>query len=186
MFEKYKPKEFVGSKDEILKVFDSFKKPCVLKITNKLHKTEFGGVVLNIKTKEELLKALEKLEKLDNKFLLQEQVKGIELFVGSKIDPTFGKVLVFGIGGIFTEVYQDITIRKIPISEKDIESMFDDIKGKKLIFGYRNIKTNIQKLKAFLLDLSKHLEKTEYKELDINPLMINEDGVYCVDVKVIT
>ncbi len=186
MFEKYKPKEFIGSKDEIIDVFDNFKKPCVLKITNKLHKTEFGGVVLNINTKNELIKALEKLEKLDEKFLLQEQVKGIELFVGSKIDQTFGKVLVFGIGGIFTEVYNDVTIRKIPISEKDIESMFEDIKGKKLIFGYRNIKTNVQKLKEFLLDLSKYLEKTEYKELDINPLIINEEGVYCVDIKVIT
>ncbi len=186
MFEKYKPKEFIGSKDEILKVFDNFKKPCVLKITNKLHKTEYGGVILNIKTKEELIKAFEKLEKLDTKFLIQEQIKGIELFVGSKIDPTFGKVLVFGIGGIFTEIYQDITIRKIPLEEKDIESMFNDLKGKKLIYGYRNIKTNVQKLKTFLLDLSKYLEKIEYKELDINPLILNEEGVYCIDVKVIT
>jgi len=186
MFEKYKPKEFIGSKDEIIEVFNSFKKPCVLKITNELHKTEFGGVVLNINTKDDLLKALEKLEKLDSQFLLQEQVKGIELFIGSMIDPTFGKVLAFGIGGIFTEVYQDITIRKIPINEKDIESMLEDIKGKKMIFGYRNIKTNIQKLKEFLLNLSKYLEKIEYKELDINPLIINENGVYCVDVKVIT
>ena len=186
MFEKYKPREFVGSKEEIINVFDDFDKPCVLKITNKLHKTEFGGVILNIKTKEDLIKALEKLENLDDKFMLQEQIEGIELFVGSKIDPTFGKVIVFGIGGIFTEVYHDVTIRKIPIDEKDINSMINDLQGKKLIYGYRNIKTDVQKLKTFLLDLSRYLEKFNYKELDINPLILNEKGVFCVDVKVIT
>ena len=186
MFEKYKPKEYIGSKQEIIKVFDKFKKPCVLKITNKIHKTEFGGVVLNINTKEELLKALNKLEKIDDKFLLQEQVKGVELFVGSKVDETFGKVIVFGIGGIYTEIYKDITIRKIPINEEDIESMFNDLKGKKLIYGYRNIKTNVQKLKEFLIEFSNYLKNKNYKEIDINPLILNEENVYCVDIKVIT
>ena len=157
-----------------------------------MHKTEKKVVFINLNSKKDLENAYDSLkkvifkEKLENySILLQKQVSGIELILGIKEDKQFGKVLLFGSGGIFTEVLKDSSIKILPVSKKDINDMLENTKiGFVLKNGYRSKKYAFKDLENILLNLSKIAIKEDTKELDINPLIINENGIYIVDSRV--
>ena len=136
---KYKVVNKEGDLDKIDLKFPVALKVCSSKI---LHKTDVGGVKLNIKDKKELKKIFKEFRKKfpkENLLVDQMEEKGVEIIIGLVQDPTFGLSIMCGIGGIYTELYQDVTFRVVPIDRYDAEQMVEEIKGKKLLEGFRNI-----------------------------------------------
>ena len=166
--------------------------PVALKVcSNKiLHKTDVGGVKLEIKDLKELKKIFKEFrEKFPKENLLVDQMenKGVEIIIGLVQDPTFGLSIMFGIGGIFTELYQDVTFRVVPIVRYDAEQMIEEIKGKKLLEGFRNIHSN----KKLVIDLIMKISKigkefmNHIDQMDLNPVFVYADDYCVVDAKLI-
>jgi len=172
----------------------SIKAPLVLKIISQqaIHKTEFGGVRI-VNHKDEVFSAFEDILAVAKKnklkiegILVQEFIEGQQLIIGIKKDSVFGHVIAFGLGGIFTELLKDVSIRKCPISIADAQEMIDELKSSKLFHGFRNIKLNTQLLKETLVTISKLPQKhKDIKELDINPFILNAKEGKAVDVRVV-
>ena len=170
------------------------KPPLVLKIISKdaLHKSEIHGVRIIQHQSEveenfqDLLRiAKEKKLRLDG-ILVQEYSKGIETIIGIKNDGVFGHVLLFGLGGIYTEVLEDISIRKCPITYEDAGEMIDELKAKKIFYGFRGGKVNLQFLKRILVKASELPGRYKHiQELDINPFILGERAGKVVDARMV-
>ncbi len=161
--------------------------PVVLKLVSPkvIHKTEAGGVTA-VRQLDFLRETASKfLEK--GKVLVQEHCQGVEMFLGIKNDPSFGHVLLAGIGGIFVEVYKDVAFRVCPINAREAEQMLDELKGKALLDGVRGQKpVNRKALVDAMVKLSKLPEKIpDIEELDINPFFINEKEGKAVDARLV-
>ncbi len=170
----------------------NLKFPVALKVcSNKiLHKTDIGGVKLGIKDLEELRKIFKDFrEKFPKENLLVDQMaeKGVEIIIGLVQDPTFGLSIMFGIGGIFTELYQDVTFRVVPIVRYDAEQMIEEIKGKKLLEGFRNIHANKKLVIDLIMKVSKiGKELIDYiDQMDLNPVFVYADDYCVVDAKLV-
>lgn len=180
----------VKTKEDIEKL--KIKYPVALKICSRaiLHKTDVGGVILNIDNKPVLLRKFEQFEKKfpGETFLIDEMApKGVEMIIGLVQDPTFGLTIMCGVGGIYTELYQDVSFRVIPIDEFDAKEMLDEVKGKKLLEGFRNIKANKELFIELLLKISKLGEELidHIDQMDINPVFVYKDSLCVVDAKLI-
>lgn len=167
--------------------------PVVMKIVSPeiIHKTERKGVALGI-LRDQVAPTYRALRKAAGSakvegVLIQQQATGREMIVGSKVDPTFGPVLMVGLGGIFVEVLQDVSFRLVPLERKDAGEMLRELKGYALLAGARGQKPlNLAKLEDFLLAVSRMVEKTPaIKELDINPAFATDRGIWAADVRVI-
>jgi len=166
--------------------------PVALKVcSNKiLHKTDVGGVKLNIKDYDELKQSFKTFKKkfLKEELLIDEMVdKGVEIIIGLVKDPTFGLTIMYGLGGIYTELYKDVTFRVVPIDVFDAREMVDEIKGKKLLEGFRNIKADKKQVIDLLMKVSDigwelidHID-----QMDLNPVFIYKDSYCVVDAKLI-
>ena len=178
----------VSSPDEVP---DDVPLPAAVKVSSReiLHKTDVGGVKLNLNSVEEVKRAVsEILQKFPGARALVEAMArpGIEIIVGVIKDQTFGHAIMFGLGGIFTEVLKDVTFRVIPISRVDAEEMLTEIKGRKLLEGFRGMKVDREAIVNLLLSVSRLVEENPgIVEMDLNPVFAREDGVEVVDVKVI-
>ena len=166
--------------------------PVALKVcSNKiLHKTDVGGVKLNIKDKKELLKIFKKFKKkFPKEKLLVDQMeeKGVEIIIGLVQDPTFGLTIMAGIGGIYTELYKDVTFRVVPVDRDIAEDMVEEIKGKKLLEGFRNIPANKELVIDLILKVSKIGEELidRIDQMDLNPVFVYKDDICVVDAKLI-
>jgi len=180
---------------DIKKAEKSIKKyPIVLKIISPkaVHKTDVNAVRIVHKKedferefKDLIIMAKKKRIPL-NGILVQEYIKGREVIIGIKNDPSFGHAIMFGIGGIMVEVLKDVTFRICPIEESDAESMIQELKTKQILYGVRGEKAvNINLLKRILVQASLIPKKHKnIEELDINPLIINEKEAKAVDVRV--
>ncbi|MEM3038583.1 MAG: acetate--CoA ligase family protein [Thermoplasmata archaeon] len=172
--------------------FSSLRFPVALKICSPriLHKTDVGGVVLNIQTREELSKAVEDMKKRfpGEGMLVEPMYKGIvEVIIGLINDATFGLTLMFGVGGIYTEVYKDVTFRVVPIGRADVEEMISEIKAAPILEGARKVKVDREKLIEVILKTSEFAEKNSdiIDQMDLNPVFLTEDSVRAVDAKLI-
>ena len=168
----------------------SLQYPLVAKVASEeiLHKTDVGGVVLGIDSEEKLRSSVEKLiKKFNSPVLVEEMLKGeIEAIVGVLNDPSFGHAIMFGLGGIFTEVFKDVTFRVIPINRKDAEMMLGDIRGRKILEGYRGKVIDREALIDLLLKVSKVVEDNpEIEGMDLNPVLLMEKGYAVLDAKII-
>jgi acyl-CoA synthetase (NDP forming) len=166
--------------------------PVALKVCSPkiLHKTDVGGVHLDIKDMEELRRVFKAFrKKFPKEPLLVDQMaeKGVEIIVGLVQDPTFGLTVMAGIGGIFTELYKDVTFRVVPIDQYDAESMVEEIKGKKLLEGFRNMQADKQLVIDLLLRSSKIGEELmdHIDQMDLNPVFVYKDDICVVDAKLI-
>lgn len=172
--------------------------PVVMKVSSPqiIHKTESGGIILNVQNEGEVSAAYKKISKnvkasqgkaTIEGIIVQKQIQGKEVIIGSKIDPSFGPVIMFGLGGIFVEVLQDVAFRLVPIEKKDAEEMIREIKGYPVLAGIRGEKpVNIKKIEELLLAISSLVQKNpSIKELDINPVLVNEKEALPVDVRII-
>ena len=166
--------------------------PVALKVcSNKiLHKTDVGGVKLNIKDKEELLKTFKSFKKKfpkENLLVDQMEEKGVEIIIGLVQDPTFGLTIMAGIGGVYTELYKDVSFRVVPIDRIAAEEMIEEIKGKKLLEGFRNIPANKKLVIDLILKVSKIGEELmdHIDQMDLNPVFVYKDDICVVDAKLI-
>lgn len=181
----------VVSKEEELGQLDlSF--PVALKVCSReiLHKTDVGGVRLNIQDEKELHNVFKEFRKKfpEEKFLVdQMEEKGVEMIIGLVQDPTFGLTIMAGIGGIFTELYKDVSFRVVGIDRYDAEQMIEELKGKKLLEGFRNMKADKELFISLLLKVSKLGEELmdRLDQMDLNPVFVYEDRVCVVDAKLI-
>jgi acetyltransferase len=185
------PKTIFFSKKEELD-FASIKYPVALKTATGLaHKTDFGLIKANIEDRVELENHIElmtqKSKENDLKpfFALQEMLVGQEVLI-SAIDTEFGKVITYGLGGIFVEVMKDVSQKIAPINDSDVEEMLLEVKGTKLLQGYRTKKVyNIDSMKKVLKQLSTLvLTYPQIKEIEFNPVFVTESGCFAVDAVV--
>lgn len=166
--------------------------PTVLKVSdpNILHKSDVGGVALNIKDYKELKMKFEemKMKFPKSKFLIESMEKpGVEVIIGLIKDRTFGLSIMFGLGGIFTELYRDVSFRLVPIEGIDAREMVEEIKARKIFEGFRGIKASKDAVIDLLLKVSKfgndHYEIID--QLDLNPVIVRENDAVVVDAKLI-
>jgi acyl-CoA synthetase (NDP forming) len=180
-----------------LELGDKIGYPLVLKLSSIIHKTDIGGVITNVHNGLDLTNAwrelVENLEKHNIQYetsggiMLQKQIKGVELIAGLKEDPVFGPVIMLGSGGTFVETMKDVVFRACPISFSDADEMINDIKAYTLLKGVRGAKpANLEALKETLFILSKLHKKHMIQELDINPLIVNEEGAFVADARIVT
>jgi len=166
--------------------------PVALKVCSPaiLHKTDVGGVRLNIQNEAELKKTFKEFRKkfpAENLLVDQMEEKGVEIIVGLVQDPTFGLSIMCGIGGIFTELYKDVSFRVVPIDSYDAVHMVEELAGKKLLEGFRGIKANKQFVIDLVLKVSKLGEEfiDQVDQMDLNPVFVYEKRICVVDAKLI-
>ena len=163
--------------------------PLVMKVCSKkiMHKTDVGGVILNITNEQQLKKNFLFLkEKFGEKILIEEmEEKGIEIIIGTTKDEFFDKVIMVGIGGIFTEIYKDVSFRKIPITRKDAEEMLEELKAYKIFEGFRGFKIDKESVINLILKVAEIVEKNKISQMDLNPVFVYEKGLKVIDAKVI-
>ncbi len=192
------PGKIVDNISSAISEADEIGYPVALKILSSewLHKSDMGGVKLNIYDKTELLGAFSELYDLFYKqtpqgvlqgILIQKYIKGLELLFGIKRDPQFGSIVLAGFGGIYTEVFRDISKRIVPVSESEAENMLGNLKSFPLLAGIRGqAGADISRLKEIILSLSQMAkEYPEIEELDLNPVVVTKDGCWCVDARII-
>ncbi|OGS56019.1 MAG: hypothetical protein A3K60_06630 [Euryarchaeota archaeon RBG_19FT_COMBO_56_21] len=163
----------------------------VLKVCSPtiLHKTDVGGVVLDV-PKDQLEQEFGKMKEKfpDDKILVEShQDRRVEVIVGLINDPTFGLTIMFGLGGIYTEVYKDVTFRIVPIKKEDAEEMLKEIKAAPILEGFRRIKVDRDAIVNILLKVSALGEKYKDRidQMDLNPVFVREKGASVVDAKLL-
>jgi len=184
---KYKLVNKLGDLENLGLKFPVALKVCSSKI---LHKTDVSGVKLDIKNMDELKKTFKDFRKKfpkENLLVDQMEEKGVEIIVGLVQDPTFGLSIMFGIGGIFTELYKDVTFRIVPIEKNDAKQMVEEIEGKELLEGFRNIPANKQLVIDLIMKVSKIGKELmdHIDQMDLNPVFVYGDDLSVVDAKLI-
>jgi len=173
--------------------------PVVLKVVSPqiTHKTDVGGVKLDLKSPEEVAAAFDEImaaarraapdAAIDGVSVQQMARPGIEVIVGVSTDPQFGPVIMFGLGGVLVEVLKDVSFRIIPIAPRDARQMIREIKGFPLLEGYRGQDpADLAALESLLLRVSEFVEQQpEVSELDLNPVFAYKDGALAVDARIV-
>lgn len=181
--------EFVSADSEALTAFaERVGYPVVAKVVGPIHKSDVGGVALNISDKELLEFQIGRLMKIEGAtgVMVQKMLRGTELFIGAKYEPRFGHVVLCGLGGIFVEVLKDVSSGLAPLSMSEAESMIHSLRGYPIIKGTRGqAGLNERKYQDIIVRLSTLLRfATEIKEIDINPLLADENHVTAVDARI--
>ena len=173
--------------------------PVVLKILSPqiVHKTEAGGVVLNLHTEAEVRQAFDYVTKRVREYDPNAEILGVtvqpmvskrgyEVILGAKTDPLFGPVILFGMGGVGVELFQDFSIGLPPLNQTLVRRMMEETKVYQLLKGYRNVPpANIKLLDEIMVRFSQMLiDFPQLKEVDINPLLINEEEACAVDARI--
>jgi acyl-CoA synthetase (NDP forming) len=191
--------ELAENEEEALKLAERIGFPVVLKIVSPdiIHKSDVGGVIVNLKNAKEVGNAykqiLSNVKKHDANakivgMLVQEMAPAsTEVIVGSIKDPQFGPALMFGLGGVFVEVLKDVTFKIAPVTEEEAHEMIEEVKAYPLLKGYRGSPpADINAIVKIILATSKLvMEHEEIKELDLNPIMVYEKGAKAVDARII-
>ncbi|MGV8058073.1 MAG: acetate--CoA ligase family protein [Smithellaceae bacterium] len=175
--------------------------PVVMKIVSPqiLHKSDAGGVMVGLKTREEVTAAFERIVTNAGNFNSDAEINGVlivkmaspgeEVILGATRYPIFGPLLMFGLGGIFVEVFKDVEFRLAPLDRNDTHQMIQSIKGYKLLKGFRGRpKADTQILEKILMSLSEMvMNHPDIKEMDINPMLVHEEGkgATAVDCRII-
>lgn len=182
------PEMVNDSKGELTAFADKVGYPVVAKVVGPVHKSDVGGVALNIMSAEHLEMEFDRMMKIEGAkaIMVQKMIKGKELFIGAKYEPRFGHIVLCGLGGIFVEVLKDVSSGLAPLSYDEAYSMIRSLRAYKIIKGTRGQKgLNEQKYAEIIVRLSTLLRfTTEIKELDINPLLADEDNVTAVDARI--
>lgn len=181
--------EFTSSdKDELLAFARKIKYPVVAKVVGPVHKSDMGGVALNIRCDEHLLFEYERMMKLPGVtgIMVQPMLKGQELFLGATYENKFGHIVFCGLGGIFVEVLKDVSYGLAPLSYDETFSMIRSLRGYPIIKGTRGQRgIDEQQYADLIVRLSTLLRfANEIKEMDINPLVATEHGLFAVDARI--
>lgn len=190
----------VHNEEEAVRAAEEIGYPVVAKIVspNIVHKTDVGGVILGIETPQGVREAYLKLRDIVKKIpyaelegvLVQKMMpKGVELIVGAVADDIFGHVILFGLGGIYTEIYRDVSIRLAPVSDQEAWDMVKEVKAYRILTGYRGlVPRDIPAIVDIIVKFSNLIvENPEIKQADLNPLLALEEGkgAYVIDARFI-
>ncbi|HLB69660.1 MAG: acetate--CoA ligase family protein [Candidatus Methanoperedens sp.] len=183
------------SADEAFAIASQIGTPVAMKISSPdiSHKSDVGGVVLNVRrgevrtTYNRIISQIKKAvpdANIEGVLVQQMAPPGHEIIVGLKKDVQFGHAIMFGLGGIFVEVYRDVSFRVVPIEKKEALEMISEIKAHPVLRGIRGRKpASIPSIADVLVSVSKIAEMEKIIELDINPLIVNEGGAIAVDAR---
>ena len=178
----------VTNKKDLLALADRTGFPLALKVVGHVHKSDVGGVTLNIKSKTHLEAEFNRMIKIQGvkAVLVQQMLTGTELFIGAKYEPKFGHIILCGLGGIFVEVLGDVSSGLAPLTFNEAVSMIRSLKGYRIIRGTRGKPgINEQKFAEIIVRLSSLLRfATEIKEMDLNPLIGSPEAVTVVDARI--
>ena len=181
--------EFVSAKaDEVLAFAKRTGFPVVAKVVGPVHKSDVGGVALNIKSERHLALEFERMMQIPGatSVMVQPMLRGTELFVGAKYEDRFGHVVLCGLGGIFVEVLKDVSSGLAPLTYEEAYSMIHSLRAYKIIKGTRGQRgVNEARFAEIIVRLSTLLRfATEIKEMDINPLLATEHNIIAVDARI--
>ena len=186
--------------DEAVNLASQIGYPVVLKILSPqiIHKTDAGGVVLDINSEAEVREAFERINKKAKEYNPNAEIQGVtvqpmikkqgyEVIIGAKTDPLFGPVILFGMGGIGVELFKDFAIGIPPLNQTLVRRMMEETKVHQLLKGYRNVPpANIRLLEGIVVQFSQMLlDFPQLKEVDINPLFINENEALAFDARIV-
>ena len=191
--------ELIRSEGEISKLTENINYPVVMKIVSPdiIHKSDAGGVKLDIKDEKEAKLAYQEIIFQAKKYNKKARISGViaytmvpqetEIIIGMMKDPHFGPVAMFGLGGIFVEVLKDVSFRIIPLEERDAREMITEIKGYEILKGARGESPrDIKAIEEVLMKVSKlTMENPEINEIDLNPIFVFEKGLQVVDARMI-
>ena len=191
--------KLIKSEDEIIGLAKEINFPIAMKIVSPdiIHKTDAGGVKIDIKDEKEAklayqgiiseAKKYNKEAKISGAIVYTMVPQGTEIIIGMMKDPHFGPVVMFGLGGIFVEVLKDISFRILPIEERDAREMITEIKGYEILKGARGeASKDIEAIKNLLLKISQlALENPEISEIDLNPIFVFDKSLQVVDARMI-
>ena len=182
--------EFVStSKDELAEFAERVGYPVVAKVVGPVHKSDVGGVALNIRSKQVLTAEFDRMMQIPGatSVMVQKMIKGTELFIGAKYEERFGHVVLCGLGGIFVEALRDVSSGLAPLSYEEAYSMIHSLRAYKILKGTRGQKgINERKYAEIIVRLSTLLRfATEIKEIDINPLLADDNDVIAVDARIL-
>jgi len=162
--------------------------PIVIKVysTEVVHKNKAGLIQTGILNENDVLEAYKKLTRIARnsnlkrfEIVVQKEIRGNEFIIGAKYDETFGHIVIFGLGGIYTEILRAISMRVCPINRKVAKDMIKEIANLEL-----NDKS-VENLASIIMSVSKMIEKSMVKVIDLNPVIVNENGVFIVDVRLL-
>jgi acetyl-CoA synthetase (ADP-forming) len=188
-----------SNREDAAKYADEIGYPVVLKIVSPdiIHKSDAGGVKLNLLNKSEVITGFDQIVKNAKKYKANASIsgvsvqkmvsQGIEVIVGIKDDPQFGKVIMFGLGGLLTELLKDFSLRLVPISQREAEKMISEIRAHQLLEGYRNYRpSDKESLISILMKVSALVQQNpSIKEMDLNPVLSYPDGAVAIDARII-
>ena len=182
--------EFVSAdKEELIAEAEKMGYPIVAKVVGPVHKSDVGGVTLNIRSKEHLASEFDRMMQIKdaNSVMIQKMISGMELFIGAKYEDRFGHIVLCGLGGIFVEALKDVSSGLAPLTMPEAESMICSLRGYKILQGTRGQKgINQQRYAEIIVRLSTLLRHaTEIKEMDLNPLLAEGDNVTAVDARIL-
>ncbi|MEM4703682.1 MAG: bifunctional acetate--CoA ligase family protein/GNAT family N-acetyltransferase [Candidatus Bathyarchaeia archaeon] len=194
------PTKIAHNPDEAAQLAQQMGYPVVLKILSPqiVHKTDAGGVVLDISNEKELREAYDQIIRKAKEYrpdaeiigvTVQPMIKkrGYEVIIGSKTDPLFGPVILFGMGGIGVELFKDFSLGLPPLNQTLVRRIMEETKVYQLLKGYRNVPpANLKLLEEIMVLFSQMLiDFPQLKEVDINPLFINEKEAYAFDARIV-
>ncbi|MBN1415917.1 MAG: acetate--CoA ligase family protein [Bacteroidales bacterium] len=182
------PEGVARKKKELIQLAQKIGFPLAIKVIGPVHKSDVGGVTLNIKSETHLVAEFHRMMKIKGvkSVLLQQMITGMELFIGATYEPHFGHVILCGLGGIFVEVLHDVSSGLAPLTFNEAYSMIRNLKSYKIIQGTRGQEgINEERLAEILVRLSSLLRfATEIKEMDLNPLIGNSKSLTVVDARI--
>ena len=183
------PEMVSDNKDELIAFAQKVGYPVVAKVVGPVHKSDVGGVALNVRTDKHLALEFDRMMQIPDAtaVMVQKMIKGTELFIGAKYEPRFGHIVLCGLGGIFVEVLKDVSSGLAPLSYDEAFSMIHSLRGYKIIKGTRGqAGINEKRYAEIIVRLSTLLRfATEIKEMDINPLLADEKNVIAVDARIL-
>ena len=193
------PGDLAKTEEDAVRIASRLGFPVVLKIVSQdiLHKSDVGGVKVNLTDDFDVRAAFTDImrkaesvttpDRIEGVLVVPMAAKGRECIVGMTTDPIFGPVLMFGLGGIFVEVLKDVSFRVAPLTTEDIDDMIKEIRGYRVLTGIRGeAPRDIAAIRETILKLA-HLSlcHPEIKEIDLNPVIVHEKGVYIADCRII-
>ena len=186
------PYTLAKNEEEALKAARKIGYPVAMKIVSPEieHKTDVGGVKVNIKSEEALRISFKDImqgasgKKVDGVLVQKMARKGVELIIGGKKDPQFGHMIVLGLGGIYVEIFRDISARICPLRASDVDEMVSELKVHPLLEGARGKKPiNKKTLEHLVLKVCGFMLKEDIKEMDLNPVVFDEKGCDIIDAR---
>ncbi|MGC8547263.1 MAG: acetate--CoA ligase family protein [Thermoplasmata archaeon] len=164
--------------------------PAVAKISSDkiTHKSEIGALIVDIKGPEELRESINSLRtKFPGEPIYVEEMarRGIEVIIGLLNDEKFGKLILFGIGGFYSELIKDVTFKKLPLDREDASDMINELRYRNIFSGYRGLRTSEDIIVNLLLKISETWKGENFQQVDFNPVFLYSDSYLIVDAKMI-